>query len=184
MAKTYNSLTVANATAGNAILASDQAKVFENVNNYRVPPMVKCTRSGNLSYTANDNIAWNDTEYDTETATPGSGAGAMHDDVTNNARITPTTAGVYLVTFSVHYTFTGTSSTFTMRMLKNGAEVLTRLYAVARTTLHKDSISIIDAANGSTDFYTCQFEMAGASVLSVQASSGSYFAANWLGQTT
>ena len=173
MAKTYNPLD--SVTVGSVLTASDYNEAVENSNNFRNPPMVKCTRSGNLSYTANANVAWNAEDYDTD---------GMHDNSTNNERITPTTAGVYVVTFSVHFTFSGTSSTFTLRMLKNGAEIVTRLYAVSRTTLHKDVISVIDTANGSTDFFTCQFEMAGASSLSVQASSGSYFAANWLGQTT
>jgi hypothetical protein len=177
MAKTYN--TFGTVAPGDVLRANSGTAAYNgvmtNVNNYRVPPMVKCIRSGNLSYTANADVAWNDEAYDTD---------GMHDNATNNARITPTTAGVYVVTFSVHFTFSGTSSAFTLRMLKNGAEIVTRLYGVSRTTLHKDVISVIDTANGSTDFFTCQFEMGGASSLNVQASSGSYFAANWLGQAS
>lgn len=49
MPKTYNSLTVANAAAGSAILASDHAKAFENINNYRVPPMARITMTANVA---------------------------------------------------------------------------------------------------------------------------------------
>ena len=173
MAKTYN--TIGTFTAGNVLTAAEMNDIGENVNNYRVPPMVKCTRSGNLSYTSNTDIAWNDEDYDTDT---------MHDTVTNNARITPTTAGIYLVTFSVAYTFSGTSADFQIFIQKNGSDAANRFYNVSRTTLHRDVISAVIDFNGSTDYVTCKFSMGGGSNFSVTENAQSYFSAAWLGQVS
>ncbi len=92
MAKTYNTLTVANATAGNAILASDAAKVFENVNNYRVPPMVQLRRTTAQSIPNNTGtlVTW---EQQAFTNTDGMW--------TSGAEITCPTAGVYSVNAAV-----------------------------------------------------------------------------------
>lgn len=90
MPKTYTQLTAANATAGNAILASDMNALFTNSNNYRVPPMCSVTNTaasygtGSFQY-----LAANTEDFDTD---------GMHSTVTNNSRITPTTAGIYLFT--------------------------------------------------------------------------------------
>jgi hypothetical protein len=182
MAKTYN--TISTFTSGQVLTAAQMNEIGTNSNNYRVPPTVRAVRSSTLSYTYTNDVAWNDTEYDTETLTPGSGAGAMHNDVTNNARITPSTAGIYLVEFSVHFTFSGTSTTFQNQINKNGSLAINRFYSVARTTLHRDIIQGIFTANGTTDFFTCSFDMGGGTSPTIQNNATSYFAATWLGQVS
>jgi hypothetical protein len=119
MAKTYNTLTVANATAGNAILASDAAKVFENVNNYRVPPACIVYRSSTLTgYTSGAAISWNAELIDTD------GMFAA-----TSTTITIQTAGIYAITLKGQ---TGGSATVTeaqWNILVNGSvasKVLTR----------------------------------------------------------
>lgn len=93
MPKTYADLTVANATAGNAILASDIATVFTNSNNYRVPPMCRVQRtSTSAALATSDPIPFNSEVYDTD---------GMWEGVTNPSRITANTAGVYLFTGSL-----------------------------------------------------------------------------------
>lgn len=90
MPKTYNSLTVANAAAGSAILASDHAKAFENINNYRVPPMCSVRLTSSISpYTTGAAIAWNSAAIDTD-GMWSSGAAT---------RLTAQTAGIYSVVF-------------------------------------------------------------------------------------
>lgn len=173
MAKTYNTFT--NVATGDVLTATNFNNVLTNIGNYRVPPMVKCTRSGNLSYTTNTDIAWNAEDYDSD---------GMHDNSTNNTRITPTTAGIYLVTFSVAFTFSGTSSTFSMFILKNGADAANRFYNLSRTVLHRDSLSAIIEFNGTTDYVTAKFDLASGTSLSITADPQSYFAANWIGQKT
>jgi hypothetical protein len=173
MAKTYN--TLSNVTVGSVLTASDYNEVLENSNNFRVPPTVRAVRSSTLSYTYTNDVAWNSEDYDTDT---------MHDNVTNNTRITPTTAGIYLVEFSVHFTFTGTSTTFQNIINKNGSLAINRFYSVARTTLHRDIIQGIFTANGTTDYFTCSFDMGGGTSPIIQNNATSYFAATWLGQVS
>jgi len=180
MAKTYN--TISTFTAGQVLTAAQMNDLGENSNNYRVPPMCKATRNGNLSYTNNTVIAWNDTAYDTETATPGSGG--MHDDVTNNTRITPVTAGVYLVVFSVNFTFSGTSSNFQSTILLNGAEAANDFYDVVRTTLQRNVLSGVFEMNGTTDYLEAKFTIGGGTSPNITAGTLSYLSATWLGQVS
>ena len=117
MAKTYNSLTVANATAGSAILASDQAKVFENVNNYRVPPMCRVYRSSDWTYSGTY-ISWNAEHYDTD------GMWSSGTDITIQ------TAGVYLVEASYAYTCAA-SNTWMGLLIAKGSVFAARTSAPA-----------------------------------------------------
>lgn len=96
MPKTYSALTVANATAGNAILASDAAKLFENSNNYRVPPMARITMTSNVAVANNSHtdfpgfLSTNSAEtFDTDGMVTLSGSASA---------ITIATAGVYSCT--------------------------------------------------------------------------------------
>jgi hypothetical protein len=181
MAKTYNTFT--NVSVGSVLTASDYNEALENINNYRVPPMVRCVRSGNLSYTQNTAIAWNDTEFDTETATPGSGATAMHDDSTNNTRITIRTAGVYLITFSVEFTFSGTLTSASSRINKNGSGISWDDEFFSRTTLHR-SAHATTAALSVNDYLECLLELGGGSSYSITADAKTHFSAMWIGQTS
>lgn len=109
MAKTYADLTVANATAGNAILASDFTTLFTNSNNYRVPPMVRVLPTNATAYTSAANISFAVEDFDTDDMWSAG----------DPTKITINTAGVYLLTFSWH--ITGTSVTYTQGYLKKNA---------------------------------------------------------------
>lgn len=87
MAKTYTAVTLANATAGNAILASDHYNVFQNVNNLIVPPMVEVRRTSGLTYTSETDVTWQSTTYDTDSMWSSGSA----------TRVTIGTTGLYLI---------------------------------------------------------------------------------------
>lgn len=141
-----------------------------------VPPAVKCTRATDLNpYTNNTDIAWTSEEYDTD---------GMHDNSTNNARITPATAGLYLIVFSYAITFSGTSTFSEPRVLKNGNPLALSLKDVTRVTSHEDIISFVDYANGTTDYYTARTNFGGGTSLVIKNSVSSYFSATWIGRTS
>jgi hypothetical protein len=175
MAKTYTNLTVANATAGNAILASDFSSAFTTLNNHTVPPMCKATLASNATgYTNNTDISWDAEEYDTD---------SMHDTATNNARITPTTSGIYLVLFSINFLFSGTSSSHFTKIFKNGSLYANNFSNVARTTTHQDVLSAIVTFNGTTDYVTARIEIGGGTAPIPQTGVQSYLSATFLGKT-
>ena len=93
MAKTYNTFT--DVATGEVLTATNFNNVLENVGNYRVPPMCSVSKTATSYPTASFQYLAADTEnFDTD---------AMHDNVTNNSRITPTTAGIYLFTACVQF---------------------------------------------------------------------------------
>jgi hypothetical protein len=79
------------------------------------PPMcrVKQTSGASISDATNTILAFNAEDFDTD---------GMHDNATNNSRITINTAGVYLVIASVRYT-AGISDDTRISILKNGGNV-------------------------------------------------------------
>lgn len=96
MAKTYADLTVANATAGNAILASDFTTLFTNSNNYRVPPSCRVRPTTTRAFSGGGYVT-----FDTD-----SGEGC-HDtdgmwDAGDPTKITISTAGIYVCTGSIY----------------------------------------------------------------------------------
>lgn len=93
MPKTYADLTVANATAGNAILASDFTTLFTNSNNFRKPPSCMVRKTGTQTFTNPTTVSW-----DTDS---GSGAHDTDDMWTSGSPtvITIRTAGLYVVSF-------------------------------------------------------------------------------------
>lgn len=115
MPKTYNSLTVGNAAAGSAILASDHAKAFENINNYRVPPMVHLVRTtSTAAYTSGAAITWQ------------AAVGSMNTDGmwSSGTNITATTAGVYQVTFSGRIAASAGMFVCAPQLLVNGTAIV------------------------------------------------------------
>ena len=110
MAKTYNTFT--DVATGDVYTAAAHNDVLENINNYRVPPMcrVKQTSGQSVAYNTNVILSFDDEDFDTD---------AMHDNATNNSRITINTAGVYLVVAGIRYT-AGVSTTTRISVLKNG----------------------------------------------------------------
>jgi len=113
MAKTYN--TISTFTAGQVLTAAQMNDLGENSNNFRVPPMcrVKQTSGTSISDASNTILAFDAEDFDTD---------GMHDNATNNSRITINTAGVYLVIASVRYT-AGVSDDTRISILKNGGNV-------------------------------------------------------------
>lgn len=95
MPKTYTALTVANATAGNAILASDIATVFTNSNNYRVPPSVRLVKSSNQNVSGLTTVTWSSATVNTDEMWSSGGS------------ITAKTAGIYA--WSAYLRVTGTA---------------------------------------------------------------------------
>lgn len=184
MAKTFTNLTVANATAGNAVLASDHATNFQNVNNLMVPPMVRAYRSTSafsITPGAGAYIDWNNETIDTDT---------MHDNNTNPSRLTVQTAGVYLVNTVVTIDFTGTS---TLRQAKlthttsNGGT--TTGFSVAYDAYSLGSVAVVsmtgmyEAAVG--DYFRVSLEAnSGGSATTVRASPDCFFQAAFVGKTS
>ena len=94
---TFNSFT--DVTTGDVYTAAHHNNILENLGNHRVPPMCKVYQNtGEVINDASNTTLSFDLEYfDTD---------GMHDNSTNNSRITIVTAGVYLVIGSVRYTTT------------------------------------------------------------------------------
>lgn len=102
MAKDYNTFT--DVSTGDVYTAAAHNLILENVENYRVPPMVRVQRDGtNQSVTpgASGFVAWNNASaaFDTDSMW-SSGA---------NTRITVNTAGVYLVTWTLTTGWSGSA---------------------------------------------------------------------------
>ena len=113
MAKTYP--TIGPFTAGDILTAATMTDIQTNLTNQRVPPMcrVKQTSGQVVNDATNATLAFDAEDFDTD---------AMHDNATNNSRITINTAGVYLVIASVRYT-AGISDDTRISILKNGSNV-------------------------------------------------------------
>ena len=78
---------------------------------------VRVTKSGNqsgLTAGADNTVTWDTEAFDTDT---------MHDNVTNNSRITFTTSGKYLVIANINYT---TNSVMSVKIRLNGTTVISR----------------------------------------------------------
>lgn len=176
MPKTYNSLTVANAAAGSAILASDHAKAFENINNYRVPPLCVLRKTGTQAMT---NAAFTSITF-------GSGEEVndtddMHSITSNTARITPTTAGLYLFTGFVYLSAFPTSG-MALRITKNGATTL--FYVENNASTIGQGGTCIESMNGTTDYVELQAYYSHGSALTTNGSVFPSFSAAWLGQVS
>lgn len=176
MAKTYN--TISTFTSGQILTATQMNGIGTNVNNYRVPPMVRCVRSGNLTYTANADVAWNGTDtYDTDD---------MHDPATNNTRITPTTNGIYLVQFSAFINISGTATAVlpSIRQTASAVVVARQDYFSSVTGLMYINCMGMAQVSSSSDYFTAQIGFSGGTVYTINADATTYFAATWLGQVS
>jgi hypothetical protein len=179
MPKTYADLTVANATAGNAILASDFATLFENSNGYRKPPSCHVYRTSDLTgYTNATPITWQAEAHDTD---------GMWSSGTN---ITIQTAGIYLCVFKMQMAASGTAMTYAApEILVNGTAAL---------QLYNDSVFSGIVSQGLVT-YVASFAAAatiGAQVLvagatsytlkggTLNTTSASSLSVTWLGQVS
>ena len=175
MAKTYTAVTVANATAGNAILASDHSTNFQNVNNLIVPPAVRATRSTSLS---NTDIAW-----ETASTNGGFDTDSMW-SAGNPARITFNTAGIYLVTFQYLLNFSGTATVVEAFIRSSsGAFLVDEYKAGSFTTAFQGSISILYAFTAG-DYVTARMAISGGTTYAISTYDRSAFSAVWVGRTS
>jgi hypothetical protein len=179
MPKTYNSLTVANATAGNAILASDQAKVFENSNNYRVPPMCTVRRTTSATgFSSGASVSFSSAAIDTDSMFS---AGAP-------TRITINTPGLYLVTSLVNAQATATLTLVNSVIGLNGASLSENYTPIFNGTSAVATSSVV-VPLVATDYLTLAVTFIGGSAYVVSGaatatSSQTRLSATWLGQVS
>lgn len=108
MPKTYTALTVANATAGNAILASDHSAAFTNINNLRVPPAARIELTSNVAVANNSH-----TDFTGFTSTNASEVVDTDGMVTLSgtaSAITVQTTGLYAVSAQAIFATNGTGN--------------------------------------------------------------------------
>jgi hypothetical protein len=178
MPKTYADLTVANATAGNAILASDFSTLFTNSNNYRVPAMCVLTAGSQvIANTTATALTYSSEVVDTD---------AMHSTSSNTSRITIATAGVYLFTCQLAAAGSGAAGSRILATLnKNGAEAVTngaRVDTQNPTASSSLAISLSLALSCAVNDYFewVIFQSSGGN----RTVDGSTFSAVWLGQAS
>lgn len=178
MPKTYADLTVANATAGNAILASDFATLFENSNGYRKPPACAAYHSTtqsipNATATA---VLLNSEYYDTD---------GMHSTASLTSRITIATAGIYQLTANVLFDIGGTGMR-DVSFYKNGATTYRgsstlNITASFFTTLNATTTMSL-AASDYIEVYVYHTQ---GTALNIRGdANGVHFTATWLGQVS
>ena len=166
MPKTYTALTVANATAGNAILASDFSSVFTNSNNYRVPPSVKVTKSSNQNVSGLTTVTWGTQDHDTD------------DMWTSGATLTAQTSGMYLWTAYVRIT----AATAPTNIYLNGPGGYRHSVAVS-TDMRVTSAGIWVATAGQTA--GIDIEPTGGTTLVIDGTTApSFIVLAWLGQVS
>jgi len=178
--KTYNTLT-SDVTAGSVLTATLFNQVQTNVRNYRVPPMVRLTGSANLtSYTSANVITYNTETYDTDD---------MHSTVTNTSRITFQTAGVYLVSFSLRATWSGTLTNQSAEIFLNGAvAAANETYGISTTIggSYLNVSTIVNVTNPGSDYCDSLYRFGGATNVTIvmPTTGATHFSATWLGQVS
>jgi len=120
-------------------------EIGTNSNNYRVPPMCS-VKNAAVSYNPGDfrYMAADTEDFDTD---------GMHDTVTNNSRITPTTAGIYLFTATVQFPSVA-GGTRQVAISINRSTVVAQVDGPPEASGFQTSISVSGAwsMNGTTDY--------------------------------
>lgn len=117
-------------------------------------------------------VTWNQESYDTD---------AMHDNATNNSRITIVTPGTYRITANVNYAAGTPAGTYEVSFLKNGTTYLALASNTAVGGLNGLSQSIsVDVVLAATDYVEVKVwnNAGGATVTSGEQTN---FSAAWLG---
>jgi hypothetical protein len=170
MAKTYNTFT--NVATGDVLTATNFNNLLTNTANYRVPPMCRLQGESGQSLLNSTTTTLNFPDanevYDTD---------GMHSSV-NATRITPTTAGVYLVTASFYMSGASTTRLF-LGIQKNGSTVESH-DVTAGLGLNNSTVL---TANGTTDYFTVVAFQTSGGTLTIN-NSFTFFTATWLGQTS
>ena len=144
MAKTYT--TVPDKAVRDAFSESMwDTMIAQNINNLIVPPLCRVSHSVVQVITSAVTTQINfDTEaYDND---------SMHDTVTNNQRITPTTSGVYVVTTSGVWSSGGTTGGRNVTISLNGTTPTAEAAQVASSQLISSCVSSALNLNGTTDY--------------------------------
>jgi hypothetical protein len=180
MAKTYNTLgTVA---PGDVLRANSGTAAYNgvitNVNNYRVPPMVRAVRTSDAAFTSGNAITFQsvssgDTGFDTD------GMWSAGEPT----RITFQTAGVYRVTFG--WFVTGTSLTTNQSYIRLGGTTLLAGFeaAVASNGGHSGNVSVVFNFAAS-NFVEGVVTQTGTSLQQRSSTVRSFLSATWLGQSS
>jgi hypothetical protein len=179
MPKTYTALTVANATAGNAILASDFSSVFTNLNNMRVPPSCHVYRTSDLtSYTDGTAITWQAEAHDTD------------DMWSSGTNITIQTAGIYLCVFKVQTAASGTAMTYAApQLLVNGTAAMQLYNASVFSGIVSQGFVTYVASFAAATTIAANVLVSGATSYTIKGgtlhtTSASSLSVTWLGQAS
>jgi len=175
MAKTYN--TISTFTAGQVLTAAQMNDLGENSNNFRVPAACRALATGTtqtLASGAATAIQFPAEEYDTD---------GMHDNSTNNSRLTINTAGLYLFTCWI---VTGaTAGARYIYCRKNGADVMYRPALVDPVTAASggivDGIAAVVNCAAADYLEAAIFHNTGSAVT---VGTGSWATATWIGQAS
>jgi len=181
VAKTYPA--IGPFAPGDILTAATMTNIDTNLENQRVPPMVKCLRSTSdqtgIATGSATNLQWNAEAFDTDT---------MHDNVTNNDRITFGTAGAYVVTGSARITFGGTLSLAQASIRQTTSGVTTVRVGFyqpqAQSTVVIISMqAVVSAAVNDYVTFTIEALTGATGTISHTAVDQAYFSALWVGQT-
>ena len=181
MAKTFTNLTVANATAGNAILASDHSSAFTTLNNHTVPPMAKVTQATVMTgVTVGTYVTYNNAAASIDTDGMWSSG--------SNTRLTVQTAGVYLVIWNFQTGWSGVSYHNDLHLTRTTSGGTESIIGQDYRYLNGDNwvtanlgtiATIVDAAVG--DYFRCKWSnQVNGTALTL---SGNTLNAKWLGKT-
>jgi hypothetical protein len=171
VAKTYTAPTTV--SAGDAITASlYNTYVGTNVANLIVPPacMATATASQNVSTGTWTAMTFNTESYDTD---------SMHDNVTNNSRITINTTGIYLCTAYNNFAGSIAGSIRNMALRANGSTYI----AVSQIGL-SDSAQTISIAYPFTAGDYIEFAVYQSSGVTMTNDAARFGNVTWIGRTS
>lgn len=180
MAKTYT--TVVDRAVGDRITeAIWDAQIRDNINNLLVPPSVMLRHSANQTVTTSTNT---DKAFDTEDF-DNDGA---HDTATNNQRITPTTAGLYIFEAGIAWT-TGTTGYRAVYLMKNSTDFIASTIIPASAGAYEQSVCRLESMNGSGDYAKVLVVHTNGSDVTVNASATSaerrtHFGSIWVAKSS
>ena len=172
MPKTFTA-SIATPNTGDVFTASAYSSAITTLNSHTSPPLVRAKRSADLSYTSSAPIAWDAEDYDPD---------GMHDNVTQNTRLTFATAGIYRVTCGLMVTFGGTVSALDLSIYGNGATVVGQNYlnGLADTTSVGIQVTaVVDSATYS--YVTAGLGIAGGTSPVIKVDARTFFSAEWVG---
>jgi hypothetical protein len=163
MAKTYN--TISTFTSGQVLTAAQMNAIGTNVNNYRVPPLVRLRKNANQNVSGLTILSWDVEDYDTD------------DMWASGTTITAKTAGVYA--WSAYFRVTGTPPALAYA---NGPDAARNSIALSGDMRITFSGLWVAAAN---DTANVAFEPTGGSGMVIDGTTtAAFFTAVWLGQVS